>query len=186
LDLQGRVKAERKLALGVEIELVCLGQILLGTNTIAESGLNSDSIVYVFVHPEKAQAEQSATDFVFEFTGGSAAIPASDTVTVLEVKTTLQKKLLRALDEISVIDVTGQLLLQDSDKIKTYATGRSFWVVAVDKNRALSAEHKKVLARFAPPGMADDQKVLLFRQCDFRAPVFLTTVRKRFTAPRPS
>jgi hypothetical protein len=181
LDLAARLKAESGWSPGVEIELVCLGQCLIGTNTVAESRLNSESIVFVYVHPETRDVDRTGTDLVFEFEGGSTALPAAQVATVRDVKITLQKRLLKALDEMSVIDVTRQVMLRDQDKIGEFATGRPFWVASVDQTRRFTADDNKLLNRFAPSGLAKKERVLLFRRCDYRPTVFLTTARKRAT-----
>jgi hypothetical protein len=181
-DLKEKLRAMLDIGYEERVEFIALGQVVPEADTINDAKLASLAKVSVYRAPIGDADAEECEPFKFEVGNGILEFEYSDTWTAGEAKKGLAAKLSKPAENLSVIDVTGQLALKDDDKVERFVSGRPFRVVLYDPAKDLTADQKAFLEKVTPKKVNAESRVKLFRDCGFDAVIYQSTLRKRFAA----
>jgi hypothetical protein len=168
-----------------DIELVYLGKVLYDDDPLEPGTVGRDRYLWCYPRIDEEiilEAPEVATTFEFLVTRTHArhSLPFVEGKTVREVKLELSKKLLKPMAEIAIIDLSGPMLLQDSDILSQYQQGRKpFNVHFVDTDQELTPDQIRLVQKFMPGKDPDTEGRELFLACASNARVFQKTCKVR-------
>jgi hypothetical protein len=168
---------------GKAIELICHGRVLIDTQSVHDNRLTCDSCIYVYVPPPEPEGFGDMpiipTTFDFVFSRSPVTLPYMTPRTVAQVKGDLAKKLAKPAAELSIIDGSQMICLEDTDDLaQLVKPGRQFTIALVDNSHELTEDQKKMIQKNMP-GKDINEAKLLFWQCAGHSVVFPKTCKKR-------
>jgi hypothetical protein len=186
ISKEWRSVAEIKAAIGGDIDLVAAGKVLLDSESIVDAGLTRDSCVYVSSRPSPllgfGDAPHVFTQYDFVLSGRErvpVAIPFAAPKTVTEAKAELAKKIGRPTCDMSIIDTTQMICLDDEENLATLIKpGRPFTVHCFDRSYELRESDRKVIQKFMPGRDLEEGKILYLR-CAQHADIFPRTCKRK-------